>query len=73
MSNPLLKEIGKTAPDKLEDLILVMAKNIEYSLIRGGASPGKDYTIKDLYSWAMPFALVVFKNPKSEITYRAEW
>jgi hypothetical protein len=41
--------------------MLVIAKNIEEALMEGGASPGEDYTIRDLYSWAVPFALVKFK------------
>ncbi len=65
----LLKRIGETDPSTLEDLILIMARNIEKSLIDGGAIPGKDYTMNNLYSWAMPFAVEVFKSKC--ITYTA--
>lgn len=71
MSDRLLKRVGKTAPDTLEDLLLIMAKNVETSLIQAGATPGKDYTIRDLYTWGMPFALEVFRN-SDKITYATE-
>lgn len=40
----------------LEDVIYVFALNVEDALITGGAEPGKDYTILDLYKMAMPLA-----------------
>ena len=70
MSAPLLKRVGSTAPACLEDFLLIMAKNIEASLIQGGAEPGKDYSIRDLYSWAMPFAIESFKN--GTLTFASE-
>ena len=73
MSNSLLRNVGKTAPNTLEDLVLIMAKNIESSLINGGAIPGQDYKIHDLYSWAMPFALEVFKDKEKNISYAVEF
>ncbi|WP_137895045.1 hypothetical protein [Ramlibacter sp. 2FC] len=69
----LLRDIGKTAPDTLEDLVFVMAKNIEESLITGGAIAGKDYTIHDLYSWAMPFALEVFRDKSKDVSFAIEF
>jgi len=65
----LLRQIGETDPSTLEDLILIMAKNVERALIEGGAVPGEDYTILDLYGFARPFALEVFKT--KDITYAA--
>lgn len=73
MSKPLLRDIGKTAPSTLEDLVLIMAKNLEAPLIQGGAVPGQDYKIHDLYSWAMPFALEVFKDKSKNISYAIEF
>lgn len=72
MTAPLLRKIKHTDANTLEDLFLIMAKNIECSLIEGGAIPGKDYSIRDLYTWATPFALEVFKKNDS-ITYAAEF
>ena len=70
MSEPLLKRVGKTSPKCLEDFLLIMAKNIEASLIQGGAEPGKDYSIRDLYSWAMPFAMESFNS--GNLTFASE-
>jgi hypothetical protein len=49
-----------------------MAKNVEASLLQGGAKPGEDYTIRDLYTWGLPFALSVFNTKDSDITFAAE-
>lgn len=69
MSKALLRDVGETAPNTLEDLLLIMAKNVEVSLLQGGATPGEDYTIRDLYTWGLPFALSVFENNESETTF----
>jgi hypothetical protein len=71
MSEPLLKRVGETDPGTLEDLLLIMAKNVEASLLQGGAKPNTDYTIQDLYTWGMPFALSVFNDKESKITFAA--
>lgn len=47
-----------------------MAMNIEESLLEAGAIAGKDYTYKDLWTMAMPFALDIFKDKESRITFR---
>lgn len=72
MAQPLLREIRHTDATTLEDLLLIMAKNMEQSLIEAGATPGKDYSVRDLYTWATPFALEVFKKNDS-ITYRTSF
>ena len=72
MTQPLIREIRHTDASTLEDLLLIMAKNMELSLIEAGATPGEDYTIRDLYNWSTPFALEVFKK-KDRITYRVEF
>jgi hypothetical protein len=48
------------------DAYLVTACWIEDSLIQGGAKPGKDYTILDLYKLAQPFVLNRYQ--KKELT-----
>lgn len=70
MKNRLIREITKTDPSTLEDLILAMAMNIESSLIEAGAKAGQDYSFKDLWTWATPFALEIFKDKDRAITYR---
>lgn len=73
MADRLLRKVRKTDATKLEDLLLVMAKNVENSLIEGGAVPGKDYTIRDLYTWGLPFALSVFDSEKADIEFAVEF
>jgi hypothetical protein len=68
MSKKLLREVAQTSQQDLSDVIFAMAKNVEDALIKGGAEPGKDYTIKDLFDWGLPFALEVFKS-KQDIEY----
>ena len=73
MAEPLLRKIRNTSPETLEDLILIMAKNVEASLVESGAEPGKDYTIRDLFNWGTPFALEVFKKNSDKITFAIEF
>ena len=65
----LIPDFERVDTTTLEDLLLVMAKNIEDSLIQAGGQPGKDYTLLDCYKLAQPFALEVFKNKDSKITF----
>lgn len=62
MTNKLIRDYEVTDHSSLEDLLLVMAKNVEDSMLQAGAKPGDDYTILDLYKLAQPFALDVFKK-----------
>jgi hypothetical protein len=73
MSDKLLHDIESVKPEQLSDLLLVMAKNIEESMIKGGAKPGTDYSMIDLYQLAQPFALEVFKNNINTISYAIRW
>jgi hypothetical protein len=73
MSNKLLRDIESVAPENLDDLLLVMAKNVEEGLIKGGARPGIDYSILDLYQLAQPFALEIFKKNIETMTYAIRW
>ncbi|CAL1241825.1 hypothetical protein [Candidatus Methylocalor cossyra] len=73
MSEKLLRDIETTKPEHLDDLFLVMAKNVEDGLIKGGARPGIDYSILDLYQLAQPFALEIFKKNIETMTYAVRW
>lgn len=73
MTDKLLRDIENLAPENLDDLILVMAKNVESGLIKGGARPGVDYSILDLYELARPFALEIFKKNIDTMTYTLRW
>ncbi|HUL12052.1 MAG TPA: hypothetical protein VLU73_07785 [Methylococcaceae bacterium] len=73
MTDKLLRDIEYTAPETMEDLLLVMAKNVEASLIKGGAKPGIDYEIIDLYQLAQPFALEIFRKNINTISYTTRW
>jgi len=72
-SNRLIREFGQADPKTLEDLWLILARNVEDSLIDSDAQPGKDYTRLDLYKLAQPFVLDMFQRPGNEITFTVEW
>jgi hypothetical protein len=44
----LIRFVGQTEPEALEDLLLIMAKNVESAMITAGAEPGKDYTYQGI-------------------------
>jgi hypothetical protein len=73
MKNKLLHDIDTVAPENLDDLFLIMAKNVEEGLIKGGARPGIDYSILDLYELAQPFALEIFKRNIATMSYTVRW
>jgi hypothetical protein len=58
----LIPYVGNTDPTALEDLLLVVAKNVEAALKAAGAQKGKDYTYLDLFTLAQPFALDIWNN-----------
>jgi hypothetical protein len=58
----LIRFVGQTEPEALEDLLLIMAKNVESAMITAGAEPGKDYTYQDLFTLAMPLVLEVWRT-----------
>lgn len=62
MTNKLIRDFEKVEISSLEDLLLVMAKNVEDSLLLAGAVPEKDYTILDCYKLGQPLALEIFKK-----------
>jgi hypothetical protein len=63
---------GKLEISTLEDLLLTMAKNMEYALQEAGAVKEKDYKILDLFELAKPFALEIFSKKNNEMTFRTE-
>lgn len=60
-----------SGPNDLIDCYQIIAANIEGSLIQAGATPGKDYTILDVYKLAQPFVLERFR--KGKIRYQESW
>jgi hypothetical protein len=70
---PLIPSFHLITSDDFSDFYAIIAKNVEDSLITSGATPGKDYTILDLYKLAQPFVLQCWRQPDKkplEITRR---
>ena len=65
----LIRLVGSTDPTCLEDLLLVMAKNVEATLRAAGAKPGTDYNHRDLFTMALPFAVEVWKKSDGQMTF----
>lgn len=72
-SKRLIREFGEADPKTLEDLWLIMARNVEDSMVEAGATPGEGYTILDLYKLAQPFVLDIFSKPENSITFALQW
>lgn len=66
MSNRLLKTYETVDRQSLDDLIYIAALNVENALLLGGAVPGKDYTILDLYRLGNPYAVAMW-NERGDI------
>ncbi len=62
MKTRLLKTYEQTDPKTLEDFTYLMAANMEDALLQGGAVPGKDYQLLDLYQLGMPLVLEQWKQ-----------
>ena len=58
----LIRFFSSTEPEALEDLLLIMAKNVEEAMLMAGAKPGEDYTYRDLFTLATPFVLEVWRT-----------
>ena len=71
-SKYLIPNKGKISPTNLSDLMLVMAKNMEYALQEAGAEKDKDYKILDLFYLAKPFAENIFSKSNGEIDFAIE-
>ena len=60
---------GLTSSDApLDDLLLVIATNIEDALISAGAVPGGDYTMLDLFQLANPYVLERWSAKDSKVS-----
>ena len=71
---PLLPDFAVTDTAYLKDFYSVMARNIEDCLLTGGAVPGKDYSILDLYKLAQPFVLQRWNDPKKKpLIIESKW
>ncbi len=58
-----------TDTSALEDLLLVMAKNVESAFLEAGATPGEDYSFRDLFTMGLPFALEIWKKNGDKMTF----
>ena len=67
----LIRTIPMLSTHDLSDMILCMAINVEDALNEAGAIPGEDYTMKDLFQWAMPFAQHLFIS-RDDIDFSVE-
>lgn len=65
----LIRYVSSADVTALEDLLLVMAKNVEAAMTEAGAEPGKDYTYRDLFTMALPFALEMWKANREKMTF----
>ncbi len=72
MRKKLIRNVEITDPTTLEDLVYIMANNIEHSFLEAGAEPGKDYTMLDCFKLGMPFALEAYKKCENS-TFAAGW
>ncbi len=73
MSEKLLRDVETVVPENLDDLLLIMAKNVEKGILKGGARLDIDYSILDLYRLAQPFALEIFKKNFATMNYTLRW
>lgn len=58
----LLKTYETVDSNTLDDMIYLAALNVEDALLTGGAVPGVDYQIIDLYRLGMPFAMKFYES-----------
>lgn len=66
----LLKTHDRIDTNALEDTIYACALNVEDALLLGGAKPGADYSILDLYKLALPVAAAIF-HENAAASFRA--
>lgn len=52
----------------LDDMIYIAALNIEDGMLTGGAEPGKDYKLIDLYQMAIPLAITMYSK-RTDVGY----
>ena len=68
----LIGRISHASQKDLSDLLLIMAKNVEAAYLSAGAIPGKDYTMRDLFTMGLPFALKVWEDSNGDIGYTTD-
>lgn len=56
----------------LEDVLCVMAANIEDALIQAGV-PDEEYTAMKCFELAVPFALEVYRTRVDKISFATGW
>ena len=57
--------------DSFQDHLWLMARCIEESMYHGGGWPGEDYTLMDVYTLAMPYALEKLREGKVDLLANA--
>jgi len=67
-SKRLIKEYANYDPTTFCDYLLIVAQNIEDSMLQAGGKPGKDYTFRDIYQLAVQHLSVNFSK---NINYQA--
>jgi hypothetical protein len=68
----LIAKHDKRDFNDLDDFLYTVAECIEEAFLLAGAQPGKDYTYRDLFSLAAPFALEQWKKDVLEIPFWQE-
>ena len=53
MTKKLIADFGECDASTMTDILSVAARDIEDALIQCGATPGTDYSYKDLFGWAV--------------------
>jgi len=53
MTARIIKCFDKYDDSTMSDYLSMVARDIEDSLIQCGATPGKDYTYKDVFDWSV--------------------
>jgi hypothetical protein len=70
---PLIRRYARYNPRTLEDLLALLAANVEDAFLMAGATPGVDYSHRDCFTLAAPFALSMFQDKTADITLAIEW
>lgn len=53
MADRLIQSFVEYDTDSFKDYLSILARDIEDALMQCGATPGKDYTYRDIFNWAM--------------------
>lgn len=68
----LVEFLNDMQPDSFQDQLWLMARCIEEAMVNGGACPGEDYSVVDLYGLAMPYALEKLRADKLDLLAHAD-